>query len=110
MIGKVSPLIDLVGQDPLAIKYIEEIFQNELAPEEAYKRIIRASNKKITWKELNDLRDLRNKYEADRTDTNVSLKHCQVPEWRYKNTFEKILAYYPKIKINTDKDFLKTYK
>lgn len=46
----------------------------------------------------------------DRTDTNVSLKHCQVPEWRYKNTFEKILAYYPKIKINTDKDFLKTYK
>lgn len=71
MIGKVSPLIDLVGQDPLAIKYIEEIFQNELTPEEAYKRIIRASNKKITWKELNDLRDLRNKYEADRTDTNV---------------------------------------
>ncbi len=46
----------------------------------------------------------------DRTDTNVSLKHNQVPEWRYKNTFEKILAYYPKIKINTDKDFLKTYK
>ena len=26
------------------------------------------------------------------------------------HTFEKILAYYPKIKINTDKDFLKTYR
>jgi hypothetical protein len=46
----------------------------------------------------------------ERTDTNVSLVHNQVPKWRYKHTFEKILAYYPKIKINTDKDFLKTYK
>ena len=48
-------------------------------------------------------------YRGD-TGTNSSMLHCQVPEWRYEHTFKKILAYYPKIKINTDKDFLKTYK
>ena len=48
-------------------------------------------------------------YRGD-TGTNSSMLHCQVPEWRYEHTFKKILAHYPKIKINTDKDFLKTYK
>lgn len=45
-----------------------------------------------------------------RTDTNVSLEHNQVPEWRYEKTFQKILDYYPDIKINTDTDFLINYK
>jgi hypothetical protein len=45
-----------------------------------------------------------------KTDTNVSLTHNQVPEWRYEHTFEKIKQYYPKITINTDTDFLINYK
>ena len=45
-----------------------------------------------------------------RTDTNVSLEHNQVPEWRYGHTFQKILEYYPEIEINTDNDFLNSYK
>tara|TARA_X000001382_G_scaffold130950_1_gene128104 strand:- start:3114 stop:3668 length:555 start_codon:yes stop_codon:yes gene_type:complete len=45
-----------------------------------------------------------------KTDTNVSLKHNQVPEWRYGHTFQKILQYYPDVTINTDTDFLINYK
>lgn len=71
MSGKVGKLIDLVGQDPLAIKYIEEIFQNENAPLEAYTRVIKASKGKISMNQLKELNTLRDKYEADRTDTNV---------------------------------------
>jgi hypothetical protein len=71
MIGEVTKLVDLVGQDPLAIKYIEDIFQNKKASIETYERVVKASRGQISMAQLSNLNNLRDKYEADRTDTNV---------------------------------------
>ena len=55
MIGEVTKLVDLVGQDPLAIKYIEDIFQNKKSSIEAYDRVIKASRGQISMAQLSNL-------------------------------------------------------